>query len=73
MNAGSLYAPRDQPEKESKKEKERKKKTQGDQTLVSEAHNFIFKKDFYTFPTNDVVYIIFWPWRSVKRFKTLFW
>ena len=26
MNAGSLYAPRDQPEKESKREKEKKKR-----------------------------------------------
>ena len=34
-------------------------------------NSFIFKKEFYTFPTNDVVYIIFWPWRPVKHFKTL--
>ena len=31
-------------------------------------------QDFFlqTFTTNDVVYIIFWPWRPVKHFKTLF-
>ena len=33
----------------------------------------LFFKGLYTFPTNDVVYIIFWPWRPVKHFKTLFW
>ena len=103
MNAGSLYAPRDQPEKESKREKERKKEKdkRGDQaSLVSEAHIFIFKRDFYTltctqremkdvrsyrvspnipavlslskpgfflqtFSINNIVYIIFWPWRPV--------
>ena len=31
----------------------------------------LFFKGLYTFPTNDVVYIIFWPWRPVKHFKTL--
>ena len=54
-----------------KKVRERKKDT-GDQASSSEAHYFIFKKDFYTFPTNDVLYIIFWPWRPVKHFKILF-
>ena len=33
--------------RERKKEKERKNDT-GDQALVNEAHNFIFKKNFYT-------------------------
>ena len=72
MNAESLYAPRDQPEKESKKEKERKEKRHGVTKLLRvRPVTFIFKKDFYTFPTNDV-YIIFWPWRPVKHFMTLF-
>ena len=31
-------------------------------------NNFIFLKDFYTFPTNDVVYIIFWPWEAYETF-----
>ena len=56
MNADSLCVPRDQPEKERegegerKKERKRKKeKTRGDQaSSVSEAHYFIFKRDFYT-------------------------
>ena len=36
--------------KEEQREKERKGKrmTHGDQALVSEAHNFIFKRNFYT-------------------------
>ena len=55
MNADSLCVPRDQPEKERegegerKKEREKKRKTWGDQaSSVSEAHYFIFKRDFYT-------------------------
>ena len=75
--------------------------TRGDQASVSEACNFIFKRDFYTltctqrkmkdarscrispntpavlllskpgfffayFSHNNVVYIIFWPWRPVN-------
>ena len=60
MNAESLYAQRDQPEKKSKWEK---KKDMGWPSFFGERGllNFIFKKDFYTFPTNDVAYIIFWP------------
>ena len=87
--------------KKSKREKEKEKKTWGDQASSSKARYFIFKRDFYTlicteremkdtrsyrvspniptvlplskpgfflhtFPTNDVVYIIFWPWRPVN-------
>ena len=45
MNAGSLHAPKDQPEKESKREKkEKKRKTRGDQASSSEAHCFYFQK-----------------------------
>ena len=107
MNAESLYAPRDQPEKESKRErkKARKKerKKQGNQAFVETGPgpSLYFQRDFYTltctqkemkdaksyrvspnitsvlslskpgffflhtFPINNVVYIIFWPWRPV--------
>ena len=44
MNAGSLYSPRDQPEKECKREKKRKKENTGDQASSSEAHHFYFQK-----------------------------
>ena len=98
MNAWSLYAPRDQPEKESKREK---RKTRSDQASSSEAHCFYFQKGLLylylyiegnerckviqsqpkhyscfvfietriflqTFPINNIVYIIFWPWRPVN-------
>ena len=43
MNTESLYAPRDQPEKESKRKKE-KKKQGGQASSVSEAHYFYFQK-----------------------------
>ena len=106
MNAGSLYAPRDQPEKkrerEREREKDKEKKTHGVTKLLLEARpkSFIFQKVLlylalytegnerckvmqsqpkhsssfalietrivlHTFPTNDVVYSIFWPWRPV--------
>ena len=101
MNAESLYAPRDQPEKESKREKERK--TRGNQAFMETGpgpslyfsgkllyldlyiegnerckviqshpqtlHLFCLyqNQDFFlhTFPINNAVYIIFWPWRPV--------
>ena len=87
---------------ERERKKEKKIKTRGDQaSLVSKAHYFTFKTDFYTlscteremkdaksyrvspnitsvlslskpgfflqtFPINNIVYIIFWPWRPVN-------
>ena len=54
MNAESLYAPRDQPEKESKRErkKARKKerKKQGNQAFVETGPgpSLYFQRDFYT-------------------------
>ena len=49
MNAESLCAPRDQPDKERVRERKKKRKTQGDQaSLVSEALRFIFREGFYT-------------------------
>ena len=98
MNTESLYAPRDQPEKESKrKKKERhgvtklqwarpvtlfskgtfipslvhrgKWKMQGHAESAQTLQQFCpyWSQDFFlhTFPTNDIVYIIFWPWRPV--------
>ena len=106
MNPGSLYAPRDQPEKEREREREREKerereqKTRGDQASAR-PKSFIFQKVLlylalyiegnerckviqsqpkhsssfalietriflHNFPTNDVVYSIFWPWRPVN-------
>ena len=91
---------RKERQRERERERERERMTWGDQALVSEAHNFIFKRNFYTltvhrgkwkmqchaesaqtlhlfclyqnqdfflhtFPINNVVYIIFWPWRPV--------
>ena len=57
MNAGSLYAPRDQPETESKREKKRKKKKHGVTKLlqarppvnvrgVGESHEIVKQTDF---------------------------
>ena len=101
MNAGSLYAPRDQPEKESKREKKRKKKNTGWPSFFKQGPLFLFSKGSFipllvhrgkwkmqshtvspnitsvlslsklgfllqTFPINNVVYIIFWPWRPVN-------
>ena len=63
VNAGSLYAPRDQPEKRVSESKKRHRVTK---LLLARPVTFIFKRDFYTFPTNDVVYVIFWPWRPVN-------
>ena len=57
--------------KERKKE-EKRKRHRVTKLLRVRPVTFIFKRDFYTFPTNDVVYIIFWPWRPVKYFMTLF-
>ena len=34
--------------RERKKEKKKERKTRGEQASVSEAHYFIFKRDFYT-------------------------
>ena len=102
MNSGSLYAPRDQPEKQSKREKKRKKEKHGVTKLLQARPNSSILKgtfipclihrgkwkmqshtesaqtlhlfclyqnqDFFlhTFPINNIVYIIFWPWRPVN-------
>ena len=100
MNTGSLYAPRDQPEKESKREKKRKKKNTGwpsffkwgpialclKGTLIpcliegnkrckviqcqpKQYFCFVFIETrifLQTFPINNIVYIIFCPWRPVN-------
>ena len=102
MNAESLCVPRDQPEKESKREKKGKKEKHGVTKLLRVRPNrFIFKSYFYTlsytqremkdaksyrvspnitsvlslskpgfflqtFPINNIVYIIFWPWRPMN-------
>ena len=54
MNAGSIYAPRDQPEKESKRQKERKNKERErhgvTKLLRVKPVTFIFKKIFIPFP-----------------------
>ena len=100
MNAGSLYAPRYQPEKKERR-RGRKWLTWGDQASSSEAPCFYFQKGLLylylyiegnerckviqsqpkhyicfvfietriflqTFPINNIVYIIFWPWRPVN-------
>ena len=44
MNAGSLYALRDQPEKESKREKKRKKKNTGWPSFFKRGPLFLFLK-----------------------------
>ena len=50
VNSESPCAPRSHPERRTEREKEKRKKrmTRGDQALVSKAHNFIFKRNFYT-------------------------
>ena len=51
-----------------KRVRDRKKDKKGHgvtKLLRARPVTFIFKRDFYTFPTNNVVYIIFWPWRPV--------
>ena len=47
VNSESPCAPRSHPERRTEREKE-KRMTWGDQASVSEAHNFIFKRNFYT-------------------------
>ena len=98
MNAGSLYAPRDQPEKE--REGERMIDTGRPSCFERGPNSFIFKRYLYTFlyieenerckviqsqpkhsssfalietriflhtfPINNIVYIVFWPWRPVN-------
>ena len=107
MNAESLYAPRDQPEKESKREREKERKKEKKDTgepgfcrtgpdlslyfsgmllyldLYIEGNErckviqsqpkhyicFVFIETrifLQTFPINNIVYIIFWPWRPVN-------
>ena len=51
VNSESPCAPRSHPERRTEREKEgkgKKRMTRGDQSSVSEAHNFIFKRNFYT-------------------------
>ena len=55
MNAGSLYAPRDQPEKEKEREREREKereeKTRGNSCFDERGPKALFfKRYFYTLP-----------------------
>ena len=101
MNAGSLDAPRDRPEKESERERERMIDTgrpscfdeRGSFTLIQKGLLYLYlyiegnerckviqsqpkhsssfalietRVFLHTFPTNDVMYIIFWPWRPVN-------
>ena len=51
VNSESPCAPRSHPERSTERENEgkgKKRTTRGDQASVSEAHNFIFKRNFYT-------------------------
>ena len=103
MNTGSLYAPRDQPEKERERERERERMIdtgrpscfdeRGSFTLIQKGLLYLYlyiegnerckviqsqpkhsssfalietRVFLHTFPTNDVMYIIFWPWRPVN-------